>query len=88
MPLYPAADENVITVTATDRSDGVFKDANHWPATCVAAPDVYVFVAEPGDASGFLSGTSMAAAQSSGAVALSMPGQISISKPFATFFSK
>jgi subtilisin family serine protease len=41
-PLYPAADENVIAVTATDRSDRVFKDANHCPATCVAAPGVDV----------------------------------------------
>lgn len=69
-PLYPAAYENVIAVTATDRSDGVFKDANHCPATCVAAPGVDVLVAEPGDAYGVLSGTSMAAAHISGVVAL------------------
>ncbi len=69
-PLYPAAYENVIAVTATDRSDGVFKDANHCPATCVAAPGVDVLVALPGDAYGFLSGTSMAAAHVSGVVAL------------------
>jgi subtilisin family serine protease len=69
-PLYPAADENVIAVTATDRSDGVFKDASNCPATCVAAPGVDVLVAEPGDAYGFLSGTSMAAAHVSGVVAL------------------
>jgi subtilisin family serine protease len=69
-PLYPAAYENVIAVTATDRSDGVFKDANRCPATCVAAPGVDVLVAEPGDAYGFLSGTSMAAAHVSGVVAL------------------
>ncbi len=69
-PLYPAADENVIAVTATDRSDGVFIDANHCPATCLAAPGVDVLVAEPGDAYGFLSGTSMAAAHISGVVAL------------------
>ncbi|MGH6853047.1 MAG: S8 family peptidase, partial [Methylocella sp.] len=69
-PLYPAAYENVIAVTATDRSDGVFKDANHCPAACVAAPGVDVLVAEPGDSYGFLSGTSMAAAEISGVVAL------------------
>jgi subtilisin family serine protease len=69
-PLYPAADENVIAVTATDRNDGVFKDANQCPATCVAAPGVDVLVAEPGEAYGFLSGTSMAAAHVSGVVAL------------------
>ena len=69
-PLYPAADENVIAVTATDQSDRIFKEANDCPATCVAAPGVDVLVAEPGDAYGFLSGTSMAAAHVSGVVAL------------------
>lgn len=69
-PLYPAADENVIPVTATDRSDSVFEDANRCFATCVAAPGVDVLVAQPGDAYGFLSGTSMAAAHVSGVVAL------------------
>lgn len=69
-PLYPAADENVIAVTATDRSDGVFKDANHCPVICIAAPGVDILAAEPGEAYGFLSGTSMAAAQISGVVAL------------------
>ncbi|HEY8032749.1 MAG TPA: S8 family serine peptidase [Methylocella sp.] len=69
-PLYPAADENVIPVTATDRSDSVFEDANRCFATCVAAPGVDVLVAEPSDAYGFLSGTSMAAAHVSGVVAL------------------
>jgi subtilisin family serine protease len=68
--LYPAADENVIAVTATDRSDGIFKDANPCPVTCIAAPGVDVLVAEPGDAYGFLSGTSIAAAHVSGVVAL------------------
>jgi hypothetical protein len=69
-PLYPAADENVIAVTATDRSDGVFKDANQCPVSCIAAPGVDVLAAEPGGAYGFLSGTSMAAAHVSGVVAL------------------
>ena len=69
-PLYPAADENVIAVTASDRSDGIFKDANPCPVPCIAAPGVDVLVAEPGGAYGFLSGTSMAAAHVSGVVAL------------------
>jgi subtilisin family serine protease len=68
--LYPAADENVIAVTATDQSDGIFRDANRCPASCVAAPGVDVLVAEPGAAYGFLSGTSMAAAHVSGVAAL------------------
>jgi subtilisin family serine protease len=69
-PLYPAADENVIAVTATDRNDQIFKDANQCPVACVAAPGVDVLVAKPGNAYGFLSGTSMAAAHVSGVVAL------------------
>jgi subtilisin family serine protease len=69
-PLYPAADENVIAVTATDRSDGLFKDANHCPGACIAAPGVDVLVAEPGEAYGLLSGTSLAAAHVSGVAAL------------------
>jgi subtilisin family serine protease len=73
--LYPAADQNVIAVTATDRSDRILKDANHCPANCVAAPGVDILVAEPGDAYGFLSGTSMAAAHVSGVVALLLDTQ-------------
>jgi subtilisin family serine protease len=68
--LYPAADENVIAVTAIDQSDGIFKNANHCPVTCIAAPGVDIIVAEPGGFYGFLSGTSMAAAHVSGVVAL------------------
>ncbi|HUI21229.1 MAG TPA: S8 family serine peptidase [Methylocella sp.] len=58
-PLYPAAYEDVIAMT--NRGDGVFKEANLCPAACVAAPGVDVLVAEPGQAYGILSGTSMAA---------------------------
>jgi len=69
-PLYPAADENVIAVTATDKDDVVFKDANPCPTSCVAAPGVDILVAQPNGAYGFLSGTSIAAAHVSGVVAL------------------
>ncbi|WOJ91630.1 S8 family serine peptidase (plasmid) [Methylocapsa polymorpha] len=69
-PLYPAADENVIAVTATDQSDNIFKDSNHCPTTCIAAPGVEVLVAEPDDAYGFLTGTSLAAAHVTGVAAL------------------
>lgn len=69
-PLYPAADANVIAVTATDRGDGLFKAANRCPGACIAAPGVDVLVAEPGEAYGLLSGTSLAAAHVSGIAAL------------------
>lgn len=69
-PLYPAADPNVIAVTATDVDDKLLPVANRGKHLCVAAPGVDVLVAAPGGAYGYLSGTSMASAEISGAVAL------------------
>jgi hypothetical protein len=69
-PSYPAAYENVISVTATDRADAIFKDASRCTTTCVAAPGVDIYVAAPAGAYQYDSGTSMAAAQISGVVAL------------------
>jgi subtilisin family serine protease len=73
-PSYPAAYNEVIAVTATDREDAVFKDASHCTTTCVAAPGVDIVAAAPdGTPAGTYkhdSGTSMAAAQVSGVVAL------------------
>jgi subtilisin family serine protease len=73
-PLFPAADENVIAVTATDRGDVVFKDASHCTTTCVAATGVEIFAAAPNGTPActykYDSGTSMAAAQVSGVIAL------------------
>jgi subtilisin family serine protease len=69
-PLYPAADENVIAVTATDEVNGIFKKANHCSSTCVAALGVDVVVAALSQSYQTGSGTSLAAAQGSGVVAL------------------
>ncbi|MGH6841623.1 MAG: S8 family peptidase, partial [Methylocella sp.] len=69
-PSYPAAYESVIPVTATDRADAIFKDASRCTTTCVAAPGVEIFAAAPAGAYKYDSGTSMAAAQVSGVVAL------------------
>ncbi|MBX9932812.1 MAG: S8 family serine peptidase [Methylobacterium sp.] len=69
-PLFPAADPNVIAVTATDAQDRVFSAANRGPYICVAAPGVDILVAAPNGSYGLSSGTSMAAAQVSGIVAL------------------
>ena len=69
-PSYPAAYENVIPVTATDRTDAIFKDASRCTTTCVAAPGVDIFAAAPAGAYRYDSGTSMAAAQVTGVVAL------------------
>ena len=69
-PLYPAADRNVIAVTATDMEDRLFTGANRGNHIAVAAPGVDVLVPAPGGAYQFTTGTSVAAAHVSGVVAL------------------
>lgn len=69
-PLYPAADANVIAVTATDADDKAFAQANRGGYVAVAAPGVDVLAAEPQGRYAFSSGTSIAAAHVSGLVAL------------------
>ena len=61
-PLYPAADRNVIAVTATDADDKVFDQANRGRYVTIAAPGVDVLVPGPEGAYAFTSGTSVAAA--------------------------
>ena len=67
---YPAAYQEVIAVTATDADDKLLKVANHGGYVAVAAPGVDVFVAAPGGAYEFTTGTSVAAAHVSGLAAL------------------
>jgi subtilisin family serine protease len=67
---YPAAYREVIAVTATDADDKLLKVANHGDYVAVAAPGVDVFVAAPGGAYDFTTGTSVAAAHVSGLAAL------------------
>jgi hypothetical protein len=69
-PLYPAANPNVIAVTATDSDDHVFQMANRGRHIAVAAPGVEIFALAPGDEYVFTTGTSIAAAHVSGIVAL------------------
>jgi subtilisin family serine protease len=69
-PLYPAADPNVIAVTATDADDKVFTQANRGNYIAVAAPGVDVLVPAPDANVALTTGTSVAAAQVSGLVAL------------------
>jgi hypothetical protein len=68
--LYPAADPNVIAVTATDMDDRLFVRANRGPHIAVAAPGVDILVAGPEGGYQTTSGTSVAAAEVSGIVAL------------------
>lgn len=69
-PLYPAADRNVIAVTATDQSDKLFPAANRGSHIAVAAPGVDILSAAPEGRYQMSSGTSLAAAYVSGLVAL------------------
>jgi subtilisin family serine protease len=69
-PLYPAADPNVIAVTATDVADALFPQANRGRHIAVAAPGVEVLVPAPDGAYQFTTGTSVAAAEVSGVAAL------------------
>jgi hypothetical protein len=69
-PLYPAADENVIAVTAVDESDKLMPQANQGPHVALAAPGVNVLEAAPRAAYNFTTGTSVAAAHVSGVAAL------------------
>jgi subtilisin family serine protease len=69
-PLYPAADPNVIAVTATDPNDALFSGANRGKHIAVAAPGVDILAPAPDGAYQFTTGTSVAAAEVSGVVAL------------------
>jgi hypothetical protein len=69
-PLYPAADANVIAVTATDSDDQLFKASNRGNHIAVAAPGVDILLPSPGGGYQVSSGTSFAAAHVSGIAAL------------------
>jgi subtilisin family serine protease len=69
-PLYPAADPNVIAVTATDSADKLFDGSNRGRHIAVAAPGVDVLIAVPNGGYQVSTGTSYSAAEVSGIVAL------------------
>ena len=69
-PLYPAADPNVIAVTATDADDKLFEQSNRGRHIAVAAPGAQILVAIPDGGYEVSSGTSYSAAEVSGIVAL------------------
>ncbi|MDI1344572.1 MAG: S8 family serine peptidase [Pseudolabrys sp.] len=68
-PLYPAADVNVIAVTATDADDKLFEQSNRGNHIALAAPGAQLLVATP-DGYEMSSGTSFSAAEVSGIVGL------------------
>jgi subtilisin family serine protease len=69
-PLFPAADPNVIAVTATDANDRLFEAANRGSHVAIAAPGVDILVPAPGSLYVMSSGTSFASAFVSGVAAL------------------
>ncbi len=69
-PLYPAADANVIAVSATDAEDRLLAQSNRGPYIAIAAPGAQILVAAPDGAYEVSSGTSYSAAEVSGIAAL------------------
>jgi subtilisin family serine protease len=69
-PLYPAANANVIAVSATDAQDKLFAASNRGGYIAVAAPGVDIFLPAPDEKYQMTSGTSFSAAYVSGLAAL------------------
>jgi subtilisin family serine protease len=69
-PQYPAADPNVIAVSATDADDRMFGASNIGAHVAVAAPGVDILLPSPGNDYRLISGTSFSAAYVSGVAAL------------------
>jgi hypothetical protein len=69
-PAFPAAYPDVVAVTAIDAADQLYPRATHGDFLDLAAPGVEVVVVDPSLSYPVLSGTSMAAASASGALAL------------------
>jgi len=69
-PLYPAANPNVIAVSATDAKDRLFEASNRGSYIALAAPGAEIFLPAPDQKYQINSGTSFAAAYVSGVAAL------------------
>ena len=69
-PAYPAAYKNVIAITALDNKDKLYARANRGSYVTVAAPGVDMLVPSLKNGYRYSSGTSLAAAQISGLIAL------------------
>ncbi len=71
-PAYPAALPGVIAVTAVDKAETIFPQANRGDYIDIAAPGVGILTTAPGGAFRVSSGTSLATAHVSGLIALLM----------------
>jgi subtilisin family serine protease len=79
--LYPAADPNVIAVTATDLDDRLFTGANRGNHVAIAAPGVDILVPAPSGEYQVTTGTSVATAHISGVVALMLERNAKLTPP-------
>jgi Subtilase family len=70
LPLYPAANANVIAVSATDAQDKLFIASNRGGYIAISAPGVDIFLPAPDEKYQITSGTSFSAAYISGLAAL------------------
>jgi subtilisin family serine protease len=69
-PAFPAADPNVLAVTAVDQGGKLFANANVGPYVGLATPGVDILLPSPNGAYQMATGTSVAAAHASGEAAL------------------
>ncbi|MGZ5875526.1 MAG: S8 family serine peptidase [Bradyrhizobium sp.] len=69
-PLYPAANTNVIAVSASDAQDKLFAASNRGGYIALSAPGVEIFLPAPGEKYQMTSGTSFSAAYISGLAAM------------------
>jgi subtilisin family serine protease len=69
-PLYPAANAEVIAVSATDAQDKLFAASNRGGHIAISAPGVDIFLPVPDEKYQMMSGTSFSAAYVSGVAAL------------------
>ena len=72
-PVYPAAYEHCIAVTAVDDSGNLIPLANHGDWVDIAAPGYEIYSALPGNNYGYMYGTSFATAYVSGLAARLFP---------------
>ena len=86
-PLYPAADANVIAVTATDAEDVCSLASNRGNHVAVSAPGVDILLPSPGAGYQVSSGTSFAAAHVSGIAALILERKPGLSPRFGAAHS-
>lgn len=77
-PLYPAAYPGVIAVTAIDKDDAIYAQANQGAYVALAAPGVDILVPAPSNGYEVTSGTSLAAAHISGLAALMLSREPSL----------